>query len=183
MPTLNVLTYKFLSALSGWWINIFKFVLEDKMFLICQVSCLGCKWARINENKTCTHISTSSFPVCMSVNHCEITRLNSSNTHTHPVTTLLVPGPEFVWKNMIGEIPTLWASSPHIFFLHINVGSLSLWAADGLRVCERGEACTTSSQDPSLSVLAHCCRKEIARGPAWSQCENIRPWQHTVLTN
>lgn len=55
--------------------------------------------------------------------------------------------PGILGENIIGEIPTLWASSLCIFWHFMTLGSFSTlsssWATDGLRVSKRAEACRT----------------------------------------
>lgn len=84
-----------------------------------------------------------------------------THTHTHAQTLMRARTscyasaghrPGILLTNMIGKIPTLWASSLHIFWLSADFQAaflLVLRCSGGL---EEGEACMASSQDPSFFV-------------------------------
>lgn len=104
-----------------------------------------------------------------------VRRLNSSCTHTHTHThehtscyASVGHRPGILWKNMMGEIPTLWASSPHIFWHSISAGSSPVCIPAGPPMVWGVSREVTSSQDPSLFVHTIVVDRKLRGGPPLS---------------
>lgn len=69
------------------------------------------------------------------------------------------------WKNMIGEIPTLWASALHIFWHFIIVGSFPVCVPAGPRLVWGVSEASTTSSHSSFSLHTIVVGRKLCGAP------------------
>lgn len=117
------------------------------------------------------------------------TRTHIARAHTHTQTSCYSSVGHrlgILWKNMIGVIPTLRASSPHIFFWpYISRGSRPVWVPvgppGGPEGSWRGETWTASSQEPSLIVHAIVVGRKLWGAPWLSWHRGSAVEKHWII--
>lgn len=129
-------------------------------------------------------ITAQRYCVCLRGLSCSFPHALTSHTHTQTSCYSSVGHRlGILWKNMIGVIPTLWASSPHIFF--ISRGSRPVWVPvgppSGPEGSWRGETWTVSSQEPSLIVHAIVAGRKLWGAPWLSWHRGSAVEKHWII--